>query len=327
MSKPLSLNKSPVLSYYEGMLINILFLIFCVSSVFGLVDWLYLRRQGILVSDTLRDGMRDGCLFSWLILMALLTNVELTITVAMLIVLVVKLFDDFFLKPKRNPDSKAGPYIQVAQDLCWFLVIIWLIRSFAFNIYRVPSGSLEPTIDTGDFLLVNQHVYGVKLPVLHTQLAANKKPAQGDIALFYYPNDPNLVFVKRVIGLPGDHIVYKNKMLAINGKIVPQKDLGITENIDDTGQTQQVRKLEETLNGHTYHVIVQPYAPNYGDVNIVVPEGHYFMMGDNRDNSNDSRYWGSVPEASFIGKALMVWMSWDAHKWKVRWNRIGTMVQ
>lgn len=258
--------------------------------------------------------------------MALITNVELTLTLAMLIVLTVKLLDDYVLIKYRAPDESSGPYIQVAQDLCWFLVILWLIRSFAFNIYRVPSGSLEPTVDTGDFLLVNQYVYGINLPVVHKQLVPFGKPKRGDIALFYYPNDPNLIFVKRVIGIPGDHIVYKNKMLSINGKLVPQKDLGLTENIDDTGKPEKVKKMQETLTDHTYNVIVQPYTPNYREVDLVVPKKEYFMMGDNRDNSNDSRYWGTVPEGEFIGKAILVWMSWDSHAWRIRWNRIGTFL-
>lgn len=308
------------------MLIQLLFLIFLVSSIFSIIDWAYFRPKKVDIPKAVREIARDGCLFSWLILMALITNVELTLTLAMLIVLIVKLLDDYVLTKFRSPDETAGPYVQVSQDLCWFLLILWLIRSFAFNIYRVPSGSLEPTVDTGDFLLVNQYVYGIHLPVLHKQLIPFGKPKQGDIALFYYPNDPNLIFVKRVIGVPGDHIVYKNKMLSINGKLIPQKDLGLTENIDDTGKPETVKKMEETLAGHKYNIIVQPYTPNYREIDLVVPKGQYFMMGDNRDNSNDSRYWGTVPEGEFIGKAILVWMSWDSHTWRVQWNRIGTFL-
>lgn len=308
------------------MLIQTLFIIFIVTSLFSIIDWIYFRPQKIEIPSTIRDLCRDGCVFSWLILMALLTNVELTLTVAMLVVLALKLFDDFWLKRYREPTEEAGPYVALAQDLCWFLVIIWLIRSFAFNIYRVPSGSLEPTVDTGDFLLVNQYVYGVKLPVTHHDLIPFGKPQRGDIALFYYPNDPNLIFVKRVIGIPGDHIVYKNKMLSLNGKIIPQKDMGFITNTDDTGHNETVKQMEETLGKRKYHVIIQPLTPNYREIDFTVPKGQYFVMGDNRDNSNDSRYWGTVPEGNFIGKALLVWMSWDAHHWKVRWNRIITFL-
>lgn len=308
------------------MLIQLLFLVFIVSSIFSIVDWAYFRPHKTEIPSAVREIARDGCLFSWLILMALLTNVELTLTIAMLIVLGVKLLDDHLLKKMRGPQEVAGPYVQVAQDLCWFLVILWLIRSFAFNIYRVPSGSLEPTVDTGDFLLVNQYVYGVKLPVFHNELIPFGQPKRGDIALFYYPNDPNLIFVKRVIGLPGDHVIYKNKMLSINGKLIPQKDLGLTQNIDDTGRPETVKKVEENLFGEKYNIIIQPYTPNYREIDLVVPKHQYFMMGDNRDNSNDSRYWGTVPEGDFIGKALLVWMSWDANTWHVRWNRIGTLL-
>lgn len=308
------------------MFIQILFLIFFITTLFAVIDWAYLRPQKIEIPTYIREAARDGCLFSWLILMALLTNVELTITAALIIVLAIKLTDDWLLKAHREPTEEVGPYFQAAHDLCWFLVIIWLIRSFAFNIYRVPSGSLEPTVDTGDFLLVNQYIYGVKLPVFHNELIPFGKPARGDIALFYYPNDPNLIFVKRVIGIPGDHIKYKNKMLSINGKLVPQKDLGFITNTDDNGKKETVKQFEETLDGHHYKVIVQPYTPNYREVDLVVPKHQYFMMGDNRDNSNDSRYWGTVPEAEFIGKAILVWMSWDSYNWHVRWHRIGTFL-
>ena len=308
------------------MLIQLLFIIFIFTAIFSVLDWGYFRPQKIERPSFIKEIARDGLLFSWLILMALLTNVEITLTIAMVIILTVKLLDDYVLKKMRQPNEVAGPYIQVAQDLCWFLVILWLIRSFAFNIYRVPSGSLEPTVDTGDFLLVNQYVYGVKLPIFHNQLIPFGKPKRGDIALFYYPNDPNLIFVKRVIGLPGEHIIYKNKMLSINGKLVPQKDLGFTENIDDTGNTETVKKIEENLLGEKYEIIVQPYTPNYKEIDLVVPKNEYFMMGDNRDNSNDSRYWGTVSENEFIGKAILVWLSWDAHNWRVRWHRIGTFL-
>ena len=185
--------------------------------------------------------------------MALLTNVELTITAALIIVLAIKLTDDWLLKAHRDPTEEVGPYFQAAHDLAG-LVIIWLIRSFAFNIYRVPSGSLEPTVDTGDFLLVNQYIYGVKLPVFHNELIPFGKPARGDIALFYYPNDPNLIFVKRVIGIPGDHIKYKNKMLSINGKLVPQKDLGFI-----TLMIMAKKKPSNNLKKHSTDITIKSY--------------------------------------------------------------------
>ena len=201
--------------------------------------------------------------------------------------------------------------------------------------YRVPTGSLEPTVIPGDLILVNQFAYGLRMPVWMKTLVSIGEPKKGQIALFYWPVNPRITFVKRVIGVPGDHISYINKVLTINGKKATQKFIGYSTDTNG-GPTWRVAIYEENLNGVKHKIYVCPKGsvncPSdsrpHNFYNLVVPKGEYFMMGDNRDNSDDSRDWGFVPERNLIGKALFVWMSWDssAKNWtkKIRWSRIGT---
>ncbi len=216
------------------------------------------------------------------------------------------------------------------------LLILWLVRSFVIQPYRVPSGSLEPTVRIGDFILVNQFKYGLKLPVGHQMIWPIGQPKRGDIALFHWPENPEIIFVKRVIGRPGDHIRYHHHTLFINGKPMKKTHCTPTTFKDpDLAAPIPVNRCLETLpNKHT-HWIYENHDPNVGsEGRWTVPPHHYFMMGDNRDNSNDSRFWGAVPEGQFIGQALWVWLSfdrlaWQQHRWLdlIRWHRIGSKVQ
>lgn len=225
-------------------------------------------------------------------------------------------------------EKKKRPFvIEYARAFFPVLLLVFCIRSFLFQPYRVPSGSLEPTVLPGDFILVNQYHYGVRFPVWNKKIFSVGEPVPGQIALFYYPVDHAFTFVKRVVGLPGDHISYINKVLTINGKVQPQKYVGDVTRLNDFGQLVTYQKYEETLQGVKHAIFVRNDAPTHDFYHVVVPPGHYFMMGDNRDESDDSRYWGAVPEKDFIGHALYIWMSWDsnASHWydTIRWNRIG----
>ena len=223
---------------------------------------------------------------------------------------------------------KRPVIIEYARAFFPVLLLVFLIRSFVVQPYRVPTGSLEPTVVPGDFILVNQYDYGVHFPVWDKQLIAVNKPKHGQIALFYYPVNHALTFVKRVVGLPGDKISYVNKVLYINGKKQTEKFIADETRVNDFGQLVTYKKYQENLEGVKHDIFVRADVPATDFYNVVVPKGHYFMMGDNRDESDDSRFWGAVPEKNLVGKALLIWMSWDstAAHWydHVRWHRIGS---
>ena len=195
------------------------------------------------------------------------------------------------------------------------LLVIFFVRYFVIQHYRVPTGSLEPTVQTGDFILVNQFAYGWHVPVLNTKLLPYGQPKRGEIAVFRYPRDPyKLIYVKRVVGLPGDHIVYRDKRLVINGVEAPQEDAETT--------SEWLDRRHEWLAGLKHDIYVDDASyTEQDDVDIVVPEGHYFMMGDNRDNSSDSRSWGAVPESLLVGRGELILFGWT--EWLPDFMRAG----
>lgn len=211
------------------------------------------------------------------------------------------------------------------------IAAVFLLRSFLYEPFKIPSGSMIPTLRIGDLILVNKFTYGIRLPVLHTKVTDGTPPQRGDVMVFRYPPQPTLDYIKRVVGLPGDEVAYLNKQLTINGKAVDTKAL---PDFLDTDTTRYFKQFEEQLGTHTHAILNTEGVPsfvqgasnfanrdlcNYSVEGVVckVPTGHYFMMGDNRDNSLDSRYWGFVPEANIVGKAFFVWMNFGD------WKRIG----
>ena len=244
-------------------------------------------------------------------------GVEWTLTVATFALLVGYAIDKIFFQKKR---TRPNTYADIIKEYVWLMLVIWLVRSFIIQPYRVPSGSLEPTISPGDFLLVNQFSYGFRFPIWNHEFYSVGLPKRGDIAVFYYPNDPEIRFVKRVIGLPGDHIQYKYKRLYINGKEVARRYLKPSQTIDNPIQVEQ---WQENLAGKSHDIYINPEY-HYNDyTDVVVPKDQYFVMGDNRDGSHDSRFWGFVPRSALVGKAFLVWLSVDLDHWAVRFNRMG----
>ncbi len=225
-----------------------------------------------------------------------------------------------FYKPLQN-----NRIIKFGRSYFPVFLLVLLVRSFVFQPFKVVSGSLEPTVLIGDYLAVNQAAYGLRLPVVHSKIFDTNKPHVGDIALFYFPENPKLVFVKRVIGIPGDHIVYKNKILTINGKEMPQSEDGIGFDIEPNLPPKLMLQKTESLNGHLHKIYVSD-APSFDDIEVIVPENSYFMMGDNRDDSDDSRRWGFVPEQNLIGRAYRILFSWDGDSHKPRFRRIAQKV-
>ncbi|MBA4256774.1 MAG: signal peptidase I [Polaromonas sp.] len=208
------------------------------------------------------------------------------------------------------------------------IAVVFVMRSFFFEPFKIPSGSMIPTLLVGDLILVNKYHYGVRLPVVHTKILDNHEPQRGDVMVFRYPPQPSLDYIKRVVGVPGDEVAYLNKTLTINGVPVPKLPL---PDFFDGDAMRYGKQFQETQNGKTYQTLNDDNRPafvpgasdfafkdqcQYSAEGVVckVPEGHYFMMGDNRDNSLDSRYWGFVPEKNIVGKAFFVWMNFGNFK-------------
>jgi signal peptidase I len=249
-------------------------------------------------------------------------NFELILFYAVLISGVIALFDFLFLEKK----DREPVIIEYAKSFFPILLIVFLLRSFLYEPFRIPSGSLEPTLLTGDFILVNKYDYGLRLPVIHTKLVSFNEPKRGDIIVFRWPPNPSVDFIKRVIGVPGDRISYIDKTLYVNGNKVPQEFLQDTTNEDGSGEMLNVEEKQENLLGVKHSIYQNPSRSNDDFKDIVVPDNMYFVMGDNRDDSADSRYWGFVPERNIVGKANLVWMSWDSHDHTVRWKRMGRII-
>jgi len=236
---------------------------------------------------------------------------------------VISLLDIIFWEKKRK-GKKPNIIIEYSRSFFSVLLLVWVIRSFLIQPYRVPTGSLEPTILPGDFIVVNQFAYGLRVPVINWKMVKTNDPKIGDIALFRWPKNPGVIFVKRVIGTPGDHIVYKNKVLTINGQRAWQTYENL--DLDADGNDTLVQRRTEKLPTKTHEIFVHPGYNLHGNFDLVVPKGAYFMMGDNRDNSDDSRDWGFVPDQNLIGKAFGIWMSWDSKNTNIRWQRIGKAI-
>lgn len=267
-------------------------------------------------------------------------NFPLLLVLAVAVSGALALFDLAFLAPRRRAaiaeyeGSVSEPeqsvvdrlnreplLVEYGKSFFPVLAIVLVLRSFLVEPFQIPSGSMKPTLEVGDFILVNKFAYGIRLPVLDTKVIEVEDPQRGDVMVFRYPSDPNINYIKRVIGLPGDHIRYtSDKRLFINDKPVAEQLLG-----DVPGSLGSAVLYKEQL-GDVEHLIRKEMTryriePSH---EWIVPQGYYFMMGDNRDNSNDSRYWddpqipvnlqGMVPDKNIVGKAFAVWMSWPEPK-------------
>lgn len=260
-------------------------------------------------------------------------NFELILFYATVVTGLIYLFDIIFLAPKRKrlakvmaTDAKMPIIIDYARAFFPILLIVFLLRSFLFEPFRIPTGSLEPTLLTGDFILVNKYDYGVRLPVMHKKVYGESKPKRGDIMIFRWPPNPKVDFIKRVIGLPGDRISYINKELYVNDEKIPQTFLQTSKARNESGDEWDALEKQENLLGVKHHIYIDSSKSSRDYHDIIVPEGMYFVMGDNRDDSADSRYWGFVPDKNIVGKAVLVWMSWDSNKMGIRWDRIGKLI-
>lgn len=218
---------------------------------------------------------------------------------------------------------KQPTWIEYSGSFFPVIALVFVLRSFLFEPFKIPSSSMVPTLVIGDLILVNKYTYGIRLPIINKKIIEVNNPQRGDVMVFKYPKDPSLDYIKRVIGVPGDKITYKNKRLTVNGKEVSYESL--PDYLDEEHLTYSKQYLEK-LPGATHRILNDERAPAYVQnpdafpmhelcsynlegFSCTVPSGHYFMMGDNRDNSLDSRYWGFVPDKNIVGKAFFVWMN------------------
>ena len=288
---------------------------------------------------------------------ALLSNFALILFVLMVVTGVIWFFDRFYLAKQRRaaadraladfdarnaalagqgvqPDyhTRAGIESALMKQPVWIeysgsffpvIALVFFLRSFLYEPFKIPSSSMVPTLMVGDLILVNKYDYGIRLPIINKKIIDVGTPQRGDVMVFRFPKDVSVDYIKRVVGVPGDKIVYKNKRLTVNGEPLayqPLPDFLDEQTLSYSGQ------LQETLGGVTHRILNDQRAPSYvpnpdnfphrdlctydiEGFSCTVPEGQYFMMGDNRDNSLDSRYWGFVPDENIVGKAFFVWMN------------------
>jgi signal peptidase I len=279
-------------------------------------------------------------------------NIDFAAVLVVLTVLTggIWLLDALVLAPRRGRAPMAGRagqapsvpvklpwYVDLSKSFFPVILAVLVLRSFVVEPFRIPSESMLPTLLKGDFILVNKFSYGLRLPVLNARIAGNSQPARGDVVVFRYPREPSVAYIKRVVGLPGDQLEYRGRQLFINGQPVP-----LTRLPDDSAEPgyqqfgerlsailHRIQVLAEGRWGGGFWSGLQLRREPDGTVAWAyqVPAGHYFVMGDNRDNSSDSRIWGPLPEENLIGKAFFIWMNWDCITFNGQCGRIGDSIK
>jgi signal peptidase I len=252
---------------------------------------------------------------------------------------VIWLLDHFVLRSKRAAGIREPWWVEYAKSFFPVILIVFVLRSFLVEPFKIPSSSMRPTLHVGDFILVNRYTYGLRLPIINKKFLEVNQPQRGDVMVFHYPEDPSVDYIKRVVGVPGDTLVYRNKRLAINGKDQELQRDGEYNYVENELRFVHTERYNENLSGRIHSVLLNPEMPqvhlgsvsnfpqneqcSYSEVEVrcTVPVGHYFMMGDNRDNSRDSRYWGFVPDEMIVGRAFFIWMNFGELK------RVGLSIE
>jgi signal peptidase I len=251
-------------------------------------------------------------------------NFALILFILLVVTGAVALADRLYFARRREQGRKEPWWIEYPKSFFPVILIVFLLRSFLVEPFRIPSGSMIPTLLVGDFILVNKFAYGIRLPIVNKKIVELGAPQRGDVMVFRYPEDPSVDYIKRVIGIPGDKVAYVNKRLSINGKELALQPSGEYLHRRATFSRQFV----EAIGDHRHNILVEDDAPasvpfakqypfrsncSYNNDGFIctVPAGHYFVMGDNRDNSADSRVWGFVPDQNIVGKAFFIWFNFS----------------
>jgi signal peptidase I len=252
-------------------------------------------------------------------------NFALILFVLLVATGLVWLLDWAWLRKRRAAGAPDPWWIEYPKSFFPVILIVFVLRSFLVEPFKIPSGSMIPTLVVGDFILVNKFAYGIRLPVINRKVVEIGQPQRGDVMVFRYPEDPSLDYIKRVVGLPGDRVSYMNKKLSINGVELPRKTLPEYLNrerihyskrfLEKLGDVDHALLIEDDAPASIPPMTDFPFRENclYNSEGVVctVPPGHYFMMGDNRDSSADSRVWGFVPEQNIVGRAFFIWFNFS----------------
>ncbi|WP_028486385.1 signal peptidase I [Thiomicrorhabdus chilensis] len=253
---------------------------------------------------------------------------ELILVIVTAVTGVIAYVDRLVWRPKREKalaTEKEPILIEYARSLFPVFLVVLILRSFVIEPFRIPSGSMYPTLEIGDFIAVSKFSYGIKLPVTQTKIIPVGEPERGDVVVFSYPKDPEVDYIKRIVGLPGDKISYIGRIVFVNDKPIGQQVKGVYLGNDSGAVMNGADLVSETMdNDHRYDILLDMDKISRDMDTITVPEGHYFVMGDNRDHSNDSRFWGFVPERNLKGKAFGIWMNWDNG---IHLNRLGKGIE
>ena len=288
--------------YFAWDVLSWLFVAMILAIVIVLIDLSFFKRDKKLASDVVEDKSKISKIAYFLI----------------------------FLKFSKSEKYNHRPkLVQWSIELFPVLLLVLVFRGFIFEPFRVPSNSMMPTLLTGDFILVNKFDYGFRLPITNTKLVEFSKPNRGDVIVFRYPNyekNPGysgVDFIKRIVAGPGDVISYKNDQLSLNGKSMNIKKIGPYSAVDSGKPMNNYQLVQELLDSMPHEMLLNPNGQSKEIPEITIPDGHYFVMGDNRSHSSDSRFWGFVPEDYIIGRAIGIWMHWDWNYNTMQFSRIG----
>ena len=307
----------------------------------AVIGWdLIASRGGAARSDTRKGILEVAWPVLFIAVMGLLlkfTDFAAVLLLAAVITGLLWLYDARWARKRRTAGEAEPVVVDMARAFFPVIVVVFLIRSFWVEPFKIPSGSMKPTLLVGDFILVNKYTYGIRIPVVNKKAIAINDVKRGDVVVFRYPADPSVDYIKRVVGTPGDKVVYRGKRLTINGEPVVAQGAGFYT--DAELNYLRLPAFMEKLGEHNHQMMIVPAQPpvdlaqvrqfadrkncEYNDdgFSCTVPAGHYFMMGDNRDQSSDSRYWGFVPDDHIKGRAFLVWMNFGDFK------RIGNSIE
>ena len=314
---------------------------FAAAGAAAVIAWdLIAARGGAERSDTRKGILEVAWPVLFIAVMGLLlkfTDFAAVLLLAAIITGLLWLYDAKWARKRRTAGEPEPVVVDMARAFFPVIVVVFMIRSFWVEPFKIPSGSMKPTLLVGDFILVNKYTYGIRIPVINKKVLAVNDVKAGDVVVFRYPADPSVDYIKRVVGTPGDKVVYRGKRLTINGAPVPAQGAGFYT--DAELNYLRLPTFIEKLGEHNHQMMIVPAQPpvdlaqvrqfadrkncEYNDdgFSCTVPAGHYFMMGDNRDQSSDSRYWGFVPDDHIKGRAFLVWMNFGDFK------RIGNSIE